>query len=483
MRQNERQGVGASRSTGEIGERVPANPVEGRGSQITEPLKGKTSGTPSPINVSTKLQRIAELAKAKPGIALDNLAHHIDVGWLRAAFDRTRKDGAVGVDGQTADEYRKELECNLQHLLERAKSGTYRAPPVRRVEIPKAGKRNETRPLGIPTFEDKVLQRAVVMVLEPIYEQEFLECSWGFRPRRSAHQAIQRLWDQTTAMGGGWVVDLDIRRFFDTLDHERLREILRRRVRDGVLVRLVGKWLKAGVLTRGGVIHPSTGTPQGGVISPLLANVYLHEVLDKWFELELRPTLQSEAHLTRYADDAIILCKREDDAKRVLAELSNRLSAFGLSLHPEKTRLVDFRRPKSSARRGAGSFSFLGFTHFWGRSRFWKWIVRRKTAKDRFSRAVRTANEWCRAHRHLPVREQHRLLSRKLQEHDAYFGITGNSGSLVRLRFMVQIVWKRWLHRRSQRGNMPWDRFNELLVRYPFPPPRVVHSVYRAVKP
>jgi RNA-directed DNA polymerase len=225
------------------------------------------AGAPKPDTVSTRQQRIAELAKQAPQMGFTSLAHHIDVDWLIAAYLRTRKDGATGVDGQTAEDYYKDLLGNLQSLLDRAKSGTYRAPPVRRVHIPK-GTGPETRPLGIPTFEDKLLQRAVVMVLEAVYEQDFLDCSYGFRPGRSAHQALDALWRQTMGMDGGWVLEVDIRKFFDTLDHAHLRELLRLRIRDGVLLRLIGKWLNAGVLEDGSLSFPESGTPQGGVVTP-----------------------------------------------------------------------------------------------------------------------------------------------------------------------------------------------------------------------
>jgi group II intron reverse transcriptase/maturase len=252
--------------------------------------------------VSTKQQRIAQLAKQSPEMGFTSLAYHIDLRWLYEAYLRVRPDAAAGVDGQTAQDYAANLRENLQALLDRAKSGTYRALPVRRVHLPK-GTGGDTRPIGIPTFEDKVLQRAVVMVLEAVYEQDFLSCSYGFRPGRSAHQALESLWQQTMGLGGGWVLEVDIRKFFDTLDHAQLRELLRRRVRDGVLLRLIGKWLKAGVLEDGALTHPDAGTPQGGVISPLLANVYLHYVLDVWFEREVKPLLKGAAFLIRYADD------------------------------------------------------------------------------------------------------------------------------------------------------------------------------------
>ena len=275
------------------------------------------TGAPNPDPISTRQQRIAQLAREAPGMAFTSLAHHIDIEWLKEAYRLTRKDGATGVDGQTARDYAANLEENLQTLLDRAKSGTYRAPPVRRVHIPK-GDGSSTRPIGIPTFEDKLLQRAVVMVLEQVYEQDFLDCSYGFRPERSAHQALESFWSQMMKMGGGWVVEVDIKKFFDTLDHGHLREFLRLRVRDGVLLRLIGKWLNAGVMEAGCIANSDTGTPQGGVISPLLANVFLHEVLDKWFEREVQPRLKGRAFLVRYADDFVIGCSCEEDARRIM---------------------------------------------------------------------------------------------------------------------------------------------------------------------
>jgi len=237
-----------------------------------------------------------------PGAALTTLSHHIDLDFLREAYRRTRKDGAIGVDEMSAKQYAEKLDEHLRSLLERFKSGTYWAPPVRRVHIPK-GDGTKTRPIGIPTFEDKVLQRAVTMVMEAIYEQDFLDCSWGFRPGRSALGALEKLREGLTKMHGGWVIEVDIESFFDTIDHSQLRSFLDQRVRDGVLRRMIDKWLQAGVLEEGAVHYPDGGTPQGGVISPLLANIYLHHVLDTWFETMARPKLRGEAFLVRYADD------------------------------------------------------------------------------------------------------------------------------------------------------------------------------------
>lgn len=425
-------------------------------------------------NVSTKLQRIAELAKRAPQMAIRTLAHHIDVEFLHAAYQLTRKDGAAGVDGQTAKAYDAALESNLDSLLGRFKSGSYYAPPVRRVFIPKHD--GSQRPLGIPTFEDKVLQRSVAMVLGAVYEQDFLDCSYGFRPGRSAHQALQALWERTMKMGGGWMIDLDIQHFFDSVDHQRLRTIIDQRVRDGVIRRTIDKWLKAGVLHEGELSYSESGTPQGGVISPLLANVYLHEVLDVWFEREVRPRLDGSAGLIRYADDAVMIFEREADARRVMAVLAKRFAKYGLTLHPEKTRLVDFRKPSGEAER-PDSFDFLGFTHFWGRSRKGNWVIQRKTAKSRFGRALMRVIEWCRFNRHRAIGEQHVALVRKLKGHYNYFGITGNSRSLGRFFNETRRAWRKWLDRRSGKKHMNWDRYALLLRRYPLPVPHIVHSV------
>ena len=339
------------------------------------------------MSVFTKQQRIAELARRMPQMGFTSLAYLMDIDWLEAAFYRTRKDGAPGVDGQTWSGYERDLEVNLRSLLDRAKSGTYRAPPVRRVHIPNAGSSTETRPIGIPTLEDKVLQRAVVMLLEPIYEQDFDAGSYGFRPRRSAHDALEDLWKRTMDSSGGWILEVDIRKFFDTLDHAHLREFLQLRVRDGVLKRLIGKWLKAGVMESGSVSYPEAGSPQGGVISPLLANVFLHYVLDTWFRQEVQPRLRGCAHLIRYADDFVILFAHEEDARRVMEVLPKRFGKYGLTLHPDKTRLIPFRRPSHKAGGDGGNgtdrpgtFDLLGFTHYWGRTRRGGWAVMRQTA-------------------------------------------------------------------------------------------------------
>ena len=439
-------------------------------------------GASTPATVSTRLLRIAELARTAPRMVLTNLARHVDVDLLREAYRRTRKDGAAGVDGATAAEYGEALEENLRDLWERLRSFRYRAPSVRRVHIPKGDGR--TRPIGIPTFEDKVAQRAYAMVLEAVYEQDFLDRSYGFRPRRSAHDALQALWEGLTDMGGGWVLDVDIQGFFDHLDHGHLREILAKRVGDKGIHRMVGKWLKAGVLEDGRVVRPESGTPQGGVISPLLANIYLHDVLDEWFEREVRPRLRGRAFMIRYADDFVMVMSSKEDADKVMAALPKRLGRYGLTIHPDKSRLIRFRRPRrdggSDDGPRPGTFDFLGFTHYWGKSRRGKRIVKRRTARKRFARAAHAIHEWTKRHRHLPLAVQRDVLAQKLRGHYGYYGITGNIDALDRFHRVVVRTWRRWLDRRNQQRAMTWERMNHLLTHQPLPRPAVYRSVYRS---
>lgn len=469
-------------STEEAGEPNRGTPWREGGHRDTELLEGKTTATPISDTVSTRLQQVAKLAREAPERAFLSLSHHIDAEFLHEAFRRTRKDGATGVDGQTAADYEERLEDNLRSLLDRFKSGRYHAPPVRRTYVPK-GDGTKSRPIGIPTFEDKVLQRAVAMVLEAVYEQDFLSCSHGYRPGRSAHTALADLWQGLMEMGGGWLVEVDIKSFFDSLDHRQLRSILDQRVRDGVLRRTIDKWLAAGVMEGMELSHPDAGTPQGGVISPLLANIYLHEVLDRWFERDVSPRLAGRAVMVRYADDLVMAFTNEKDARRVMAVLPKRLGKYGLSLHPTKTRLLSFRPlpPKESQglRQGGRSFEFLGLTHYWTRSLRGGWAVKRKTASGRLGRALKAVGTWLRHHRHRPVAWQHAQLVRKLRGHDNYYGVTGNRPALLRFRYELQRAWRKWLDRRSDKARMNWERYRRLLARYPFPEPVVRHWIWR----
>ena len=430
--------------------------------------------------ISTKQEKIAKLARIEPKLTLKTLAHHIDVSWLHEAYRRTRKDGAVGVDGINSAEYEANLKENLEDLHERFKSGRYRAPAVRRVHIPKEGAGNKTRPIGIPTLEDKILQRAVAMVLEPVYEEDFLDCSYGFRPSRSPHQAVEALWQGIMNIGGGWIIDLDIQSFFDSVGRAELRSFLDQRVRDGVIRRVIGKWLNAGVMEEGVTWYPERGTPQGGVISPLLSNIFLHEVLDVWFHETVQPRMKGRSLIVRFADDAVLAFAREDDARRVLEVLPKRFGKYGLTLHPEKTRLVDFRRPRRDSKPTPGhSFDMLGFTHYWGKSRKGQWTVKRKTAKGRFSRALKRISRWCRVNRHQRVAEQRVALNQKLRGHYSYYGVTGNMRALSNFHRQVERLWRKWLSRRSREAHLHWEAFQRLLRHHPLLSPRVAHGVYR----
>lgn len=440
--------------------------------------------TSSSQPVCERLRRIAELARSYPDGALTTLSHHIDEDFLAEAFSLTRKDGATGVDGLTGAEYERDLKGNLRRLLARVKTDAYRAPPVRRAYIPK-GDGAELRPLGIPTFEDKILQRAATMVLEAVYEQDFLDCSYGFRPGRNAHQALKALWDGVMGRGCRWLVEVDIRRFFDTVRHEDLGKILDQRIRDGVLRRLIDRWLKAGVVEGQDLTHPTEGTPQGGVISPILANIYLHTVLDTWVERDVKPRLKGRMFLIRYADDFVLGFEQEADARKVLAVLPKRFGRFGLALHPEKTRLIDFRSPDDRTGstpddpRPPEKFDLLAFTHTWGRTKRGTWVVRQLTSKSRFVRALRKVADWCREHRHSSVKWQQKMLGLKVRGHYAYFGVTGNIQRVARFVREVERAWWTWLNRRDQLRSLNWSDFGLLLKRFPLPPPCLPRSVFR----
>lgn len=474
------QEFGAIHSTEESGESVPhGDPLEGRDQRVKGPLEGKMRGISCPQNILTKRRRIAEISRESPNMIWTTLAHRMDEEWMEEAYHRTRKGGATGIDGVTSGEYAGEhgerLKENLRDLLKRARDGRYWAPPVRRVYIPK-GDGKELRPLGIPTLEDKVLQRGVVMLMEPVYEQDFLDCSYGFRPRRGAHDAVKRLDQGIMHVGGGWLIEIDIRKYFDTVDHGKLREIVRERIRDGEILRLIGKWLKAGVLEEGRRTSSESGTPQGGVISPLLANIYLHKVLDLWFEKEVKPRLQGRAFLVRYADDAVLSFASERDARRVMEVLPKRFEKYGLKLHPDKTRLLEFKPPFSGKKRE--TFDFLGWTHYWGKTRKGQWMMKHKTMAKRLSRALRRMNQWMRLVRHQEIEKQQEALEDKLNGHYNYYGVSGNSKALKSFLYQTERLWRKWLGRRSQRAKKNWEWFAQLLQTYPLPQPRIKVRLY-----
>jgi len=336
-------------------------------------------------HVYTKQRRIAEIARQRPTERLTALNHYLDVEWLTEAYHRVRRDSAPGVDAQSVSDYGKHLEEVLPSLLHRAKCGSYVAPPVKRVHLPKDGS-NETRPIGMPTCEDKVLQRAATMLLEPIYEEAFYDFSYGFRPGRSPHQALATFWQEATGLGVRWVLEVDIRKYFDSVNRSNLMALVGQRIGDGVVLRLLSKWLHAGVMEGGQVHYPEAGTSQGGVISPLLSNIYLHEVFDRWFAEVVRERMQGQVFAVRFADDLVIGFTHRKDAERVYRVIFQRFEKYGLKLHPEKTCLVPFGRPEKGGLDGdrphePGTFDFLGFTHYWGKSRKGYWVIRRKAAR------------------------------------------------------------------------------------------------------
>ncbi len=421
--------------------------------------------------VSPGLLKVAERAKRHPEVRMLALAHHIDESALERAYRRLRKDAAVGVDGVTFEAYGEQLVANLQALRARMKAGQYRHQPIRRVNIPKDN--GATRPIGVSTVEDKIVQGALCDVLEAVYEQDFLDCSYGFRPGRSAHDAIRALQGVIDEGSANYIVEADIVSFFDSIDRKVLMEMLRGRIADETLMRLVGKCLHVGVLDGERGLEPDEGTAQGSSLSPLLGNIYLHYVLDVWFQNEIQPRLRGRAALVRYADDFVLCFQHEDDADRVWDVLGKRFAKFGLTLHPKKTRRFSFRPPLGGGDSGGATFDFLGFTSHWRRARSGMQRVAFRTRGVRLRRAINAVTEWCRRHRHDPIKAQHLALTRKLQGHYNYFGVNGNIEALEHLDYRVRRAWRKWLDRRSQRARMKWKRFNEMLRRFPLPVPRI----------
>jgi len=422
--------------------------------------------------------KVAQRARREPEGRIYALAHLIDVPALERAYHRMRKDAAVGVDGVTKEQYGQELGENLRDLHRRLVEKRYRHQPIRRVHIPKD--KGKTRPIGVSAFEDKIVQDALREVLEAIYEQDFLDCSYGFRPGRSAHDALRAL-DRAVHRGEvSWILEADVESFFDSVDRKALMEMLQARVADGSLLRLIGKCLHVGVLDGAEYSEPELGTAQGSGLSPLLGNIYLHYALDLWFEREVKPHLRGKAILVRYADDFVIGFEREDDARRVMEVLGKRLGSFGLTLHPDKTRLLPFRRPPASQQNGKGpaTFDFLGFTLYLGRARTGRWMMWCKTRSARLRRSIQAVAAWCRRYRHLPVEAQHAALVRRIRGHFNYFGVSGNSRSLLLFVEEVRQIWLKWLRRRSNRSRLHGERVALLFERYPLPRPRITVRIW-----
>jgi len=436
---------------------------------------GDTPGSPT---ISTKLQRIAQQAECYPTMVFNNLYHLIDCEFLREAYRRTRKSGAPGVDKVTAKAYAVNLEENLRDLHARLRAHRYVASPVERVWIDKDG--GKKRPIGKPVFEDKIVQRACVMLLSAIYNHDFYDFSHGFREGHSQHQALHELVVGCRELKINWVVDADVSGFFDNLDHGHLREFIAQRVNDGGINRLIGKWLNAGIVDGENLTYPDKGTPQGGVISPLLSNIFLHHVLDDWFVRDVQPRMSGRCFLIRFADDFVIGFEFERDAHRVMEVLPKRFGRFGLAIHPEKTKLVRFSKPSSYVKsvKWNGTFDFLGFTHFWAKSLKGYWVIKWKTMRKRLCRFIKSIWQWCRINRHKPLVEQHKALYAKLRGYYQYYGVRHNYKALRIVLHEVRRAWKYWLSRRSNSDRMNWKVFFRFMDnQMPLPRPRIIHQI------
>jgi RNA-directed DNA polymerase len=434
-----------------------------------------TSTTPrGGRETTTGVERIAHRARQEPQTRYTSLMHHFTVDNLRACFESLDAKKAVGVDGVTKAMYGQDLEANLQDLHRRLHQMAYRPKPVRRVEIPKED--GSTRPLGISCVEDKIVQEMVRRLLEAIYEPVFIDTSYGFRPGRSCHDALRQLNHEVMSAPVNWLLDMDLAKFFDTMPHTEILAVLSERIADQKLLRLIARMRKAGVQTPGGVVADELGSPQGSIVSPVIANAFLDHVLDQWFVTVMRQHCRGYCALIRYADDALVVFEREDDARRVWRVLPLRLGKFGLRLNTEKTRLLACgkRQAWRAFRDGTRlpTFDYLGFTHYWGRSRTGKARLKRKTAKTRLRRALVEINHWLRQERNArKLPDLWQAVSRKMRGHFNYFGVTDNSPALYRFERVVQRLVLKWLNRRSQRRSFTWESFRRYAKRHPLPRP------------
>lgn len=427
--------------------------------------------------MSTGLERVRTAARQRKKERFTALLHHVTVDLLREAYSRLRRDAAVGVDGVTWDEYGADLEANLADLHVRIHRGAYRAQPSRRTYIPKPDGRR--RPLGIAALEDKIVQRALAEVLNAIYEQDFRGFSYGFRPGRGQHDALDTLAVGIESRKVNWILDADIAGFFDTVGHDWLIRFVEHRVGDRRVIRLIRKWLKAGVMEDGKVETKAAGTPQGAVISPLLANIYLHYVFDLWAERWRRRAVKGDVVIVRYADDIVVGFQHRHEAERFLGELTRRMAEFALQLHPDKTRLIEFGRFAAANRKSCGlgkpeTFDFLGFTHICGRSRKDGFVLRRQSRRDRLRAKLREIKENLRINRHAPIEEQGSWLRHVMAGYFAYHAVPTNGPSLNLFRRAVIWLWRRALRRRGQRDRTAWNSINRLAERW-LPKPRILH--------
>ncbi|MBI4668157.1 MAG: group II intron reverse transcriptase/maturase [Elusimicrobia bacterium] len=431
--------------------------------------------------METVLARLTEIAKRNPNTRFTSLAHYLNEDFLKACYEELKTNRAAGIDRVTVEEYGKNLNANIRDLVEKMKRWAYRPQPVRRAYIPKSD--GSRRGLGVPATEDRVVQRAISKILMAVYEGLFLETSWGFRPKRSAHQALNRVDKAIMTQPVQWVVDMDIEKFYDTIDHHKLMECLRQRIADGSLLRLIARFLKAGVMEEGNYLETDRGAPQGGNLSPVLSNIFLHYALDLWFERKIKPTLKGYARLTRFADDFIVVFQHEQEAKAFGLALRERLGTFGLKIKESKSTIVEFGREAWRKAKGNGkkpdTFDFLGFTHFCSTTRRGFFKVDRKTSAKKFSQKCKALNVWIKAVRsQVPLKEWWPILRVKLTGHYRYYGISGNMRKLRNYYWQSIMLAYKWVNRRSQKRSYNWESFSKFLKWNPLPQPRIYHDLY-----
>ena len=428
--------------------------------------------------MSTVEMQIAERARKHKDEALTNLNQFIDEPFLSESFDCLNKKGASGVDNETWQMYNEQRSLRITQLLGAFKSGAYRAPNIRRAYIPKDD--GGQRPLGLPTVEDKLLQTAVTRVLTPIYEEVFYANSFGFRPGKAQHQALEVLFKEVSFGGKMYIIDADMKNYFGSINHQHLRSFLDLRIKDGVIRKMIDKWLKAGILEDGQVSYPEEGTPQGGSISPLLSNTYLHYVLDEWFIKQIQPLLKGKSFIIRFADDFLLGFTDKEDAERVMKVLPKRLKKYSLSLNQEKTKLIELGKKDS---KKSATFNFLGFTHYMGKSRKGRSILKRKTSSKKFRISLKRINEWLRKNRHRNVGILIRLLNQKLRGHYGYYGITFNTKEINAYYEAVKRILHYWLNRRGGKRKWIWEEYVKLITVWkPLVKPEIYHS-YLLAKP
>jgi|SRR5690625_1210469 len=431
--------------------------------------------------METKLARIAEMAKANPKFQFTSIGHFINAEMLIRSHEDMETGKATGVDEVTKETYDMNLEENVRNLVGRLKQKSYRPLPARRTYIPKDEK--SMRPLGIPAYEDKLVQDALKNILEAIYEQDFMNFSYGFRPKRNMHDALKKL-NRTIEQGRiNYVVDADIKGFFNHVDHEWLMKFLNLRIKDPNIHRLVRRMLKAGIQEDGEFEPTEEGTPQGSVVSPILANIYLHYVLDMWFEIVVKKQCKGQAEIVRFADDFVCCFQYKEDATRFYAALLTRLKKFNLNVAEEKTKIIEFGRfaERNNRRRGKGkpdTFDFLGFTHYCSKSRKGTFRVKRKTSGKKFKQKVKAMKTWIKANRHMEQKEFLKILRSKLTGHYRYYGITDNSEKMQSYYTITINLMFKWLNRRSQRKSFTRDRFYEVLKDFKLPKPRIYVNIY-----